>query len=105
MAPDTFAGLALWLVPTVSHEREILQQEMDSLRLANADCSSAAFPPHTTLVAGISEEGNSQITIWNAFLEGLGRWRRTNDAAAKLPIVCTLEAVVTRGIYFQVSQR
>ena len=82
-ASDAFAGLALWLVPTLAHEQDTLQQEMDSLRLANADCSSAAFPPHVTLVAGISEteSEDSESAVWHAFLEGLARWREDNKGS------------------------
>jgi hypothetical protein len=100
---NTFAGLALWLVPTLDWQREILQHEMDALRLANAEIASAPFPPHVTLIAGLPQQQDPK-EIWQAFQQGLEQWQRggKQDTVSTL-LECPLEEITTRGLYFQVS--
>ena len=101
-ASSTFAGLSLWLVSAKDDEVRILDTEMKALREANATTCSAPFPPHVTLVAGLKEEqGWSAEKTWQAFERSMAQWRR--ESGARGPLECSLEAVTTRAMYFQVS--
>lgn len=78
------------------------------LQKTNAGNTSAPFPPHVTLVAGLQTGQNEQDadTTWSAFLGGLAEWRKkTNHSEGTSPLKCPFEAVTTRGIYFQVRAK
>lgn len=60
---------------------------------------SGPFEPHVTLLAGLSEsDGWTRKRVWDVTRKVLER-----NAGNLTPLLCPLEDVVTRGLYFQVS--
>lgn len=101
-------GLSLWLVPTDERQRMILSRAMDFVRSNLRDRSggsvdiSGPFPPHLTLLTGINDN-DSPDDAWAIFEEAEREWQGMKPNGTR-EVVCPLESVTSRGLYFQVGR-
>ncbi|CAO1615778.1 unnamed protein product [Parajaminaea phylloscopi] len=87
-------GYALWLVPDSNDpSTDILRGWQEELR-TTIDTASASFPPHATLLSGLSADPSA---IWEQTQQVMDSWRRQGQRQVK----CRLQDLVTNGLYFQ----
>lgn len=100
-------GLSFWLVPTRAEEREALRKGMEDVRssvmarLSDGVDMSAPFPPHVTLLTGISDAIGEEYA-WHLFEEALRVWQQHAHCSPD-GISCPLDSISSRGLYYQVS--